>query len=163
MLCFQKHYRWGFKGIFGRNIGAVVTLINLNSYFNKINWCLAKFWSTSSNHYPNRMKFTFSTKSFLWNFKFLSNILISSAILVIATGVFHRCFFVNEPCFIDVFTVIFCNSLWPYVTVLKISSSVTFLVTSVLNGLKFQWCFIMRCTVDLNSPVASDIPQGIQW
>ena len=157
---------WNFVHLWNHiphRIGTAVMLINFNTWFNKINQSLAKFWNTSWNHYTTRMTLTISAKSFSWDFIFLLNIWVNSAVHGIPEGVFRENFFVREYVSSSLLIVILRNSFLRFVSLIKISSSVKFLVTSVLNGLKFKSFFLTCHTGDLDIPVARDISQEVWW
>ena len=84
------------------------------------------------------MTLKFSAKSFSCDFIFLLNIWVNSAVHSIPKGVYRKNFFVREYVSSSLLIVILRNSFLGFVPLIKISSSVKFLVTSVLNGLKFM-------------------------
>ena len=109
------------------------------------------------------MTLKFSAKSFSCDFICLLNIWVNSAVHSIPKGVYRENFFVREYVSSSLLIVILRNSFLHFVPLIKISSSVKFLVTSVLNGLKFKSFFITCHTGDLDIPVARDVSQEVWW
>ena len=133
ILCIRNYTR--------QHMGTVRMLININSWFNKVNLCLAKLRSISWGHFTIRMTWTLSTISFLWDFRFLPNIWVNlGGTRIYCMRFTVNNFFVCEPWFIDLFDCLCAAVFWllTFVTLLKISSLVKFLVIFVLNGLNSQ-------------------------
>lgn len=109
------------------------------------------------------MTLKFSAKSFSCDFIFFLNIWVNLAVHSIPKGVYGANFFVREYVSSNLLIAILRNSFLRFVPLIKISSSVKFLVTSVLNGLRFKSFFITCHTGDLDIPVACDVSQEVWW
>ena len=154
---------WNFVHLWNhtpQRIGMVVMLINLNTWFNKINRVLPNFETPAEIITLPEWPWSL-VQSFSCDFIFLLNIWVNSAVHSIPKGVYRKNFFVREYVSSSLLIVILRNSFLGFVPLIKISSSVKFLVTSVLNGLKFKSFFITCHTGDLEIPVARDVSQEV--
>ena len=149
ILCIRNYTR--------QHMGTVRMLININSWFNKVNLCLAKLRSISWGHYTIRMTWTLSTISFLWGFRFLPNIWVNlGGTRIYCMRFTVNNFFVCEPWFIDLFDCLCAAVFWLLLPFLKSHLWLnfwSFLFWMVLI-LKFKSCLIMPHPVNLDIVVA---------